>query len=139
MDSMTKFAEFRGIMPRHRALFTGGAFLLGIIALLAGCAPSTHVMGAIPDEKRLISIGALRALTPSAASPLVTVRGEIIVKCPVAACWFRLRDKTGEVKVDVKGAYFTVTETPLGSEVTVSGRWVKSGEDTILAATGLRY
>ena len=109
------------------------------MCLIAGCAASPHILGAVPDSSRLTSIAARQAPARSSAQQSVTLRGTMIEKCPVAACWFRLRDKTGTVKVDVKGAYFTVTEIPTGAEVTVSGTFQKSGDESVFAATGLRY
>lgn len=59
-------------------------------------------------------------------------------KCPVAGCWFMLRDKTGIVRVDTKNAGFVVTEVPVHTQMTVTGT-VASGTPPGLNATGIRY
>jgi uncharacterized protein YdeI (BOF family) len=71
--------------------------------------------------------------------PQVTISGVMIEKCPVAGCWFRLRDATGIIKVDTRLAGFVVVDIPLQSQVTVAGKVVAEGSDVLLAATGLRY
>ncbi len=69
----------------------------------------------------------------------VALCGEMVEKCPVAGCWFRLRDRTGTVKVDTKSAGFVVVEIPVGAKLTVAGRVATEGNETIIEATGLRY
>jgi uncharacterized protein YdeI (BOF family) len=69
----------------------------------------------------------------------VTVRGVMIEKCPVAGCWFRLRDSTGVIKVDTKSARFAVVNVPLESQMTVAGKAVAEGDEVMIEATGIRY
>jgi len=63
----------------------------------------------------------------------------MIEKCPIAGCWFRLRDNTGVIKVDTKSAGFVVVNVPLESRVTVAGKVIINGDDVMLEATGIRY
>ena len=72
-------------------------------------------------------------------SPQVTITGIMIEKCPVAGCWFRVQDRTGIMKVDTKSAGFAVATIPLETKVTVAGRVVPDGNDSIIEATGLKY
>jgi uncharacterized protein YdeI (BOF family) len=60
-------------------------------------------------------------------------------KCPSAACWFRLKDDTGSVKVDLKSAGFTVSDVAVGTTVTVAGTLQRTADGGVLDATGLRY
>lgn len=101
---------------------------------LLGCAgrPSV-VLGASPAAGPVVAV---RDLKPSATP--VTVQGRIIEKCPVAGCWFMLRDKTGMIKVDTKEAGFVVTDVPLNTMATVTGTFKEVGERRI-AAAGMRY
>ena len=71
--------------------------------------------------------------------PHVTVDGVMIEKCPVAGCWFRLRDGTGVIKVDTKSAGFVVVDVPLKSRVTVAGRVLVEGDEIVIEATGVRF
>ena len=63
----------------------------------------------------------------------------MIEKCPVAGCWFRLRDATGVILVDTKSAGFVVVNVPLESPMTVAGKAVAQGDAVMLEATGVRY
>jgi hypothetical protein len=111
-------------------------FLSGI--LLAGSACRKHqgtVLGKAPSGQPQTILAIRAGTTP----PAVTLRGTMMEKCPTAGCWFHLNDRTGILKVDTKSAGFVVTKVPLQTEVTVSGNLVQEGEETILAATGLRY
>ena len=80
----------------------------------------------------------VHALAKAPAAKPVVVRGEMIEKCPVAGCWFMLRDKTGVVRVDTKAAGFVVSDVPLHTVMTVAGK-VTPGTQPGIAATGLRY
>lgn len=103
--------------------------------LLAGCgSKQTNVLGKPPEQKRTADVRELA----SKAGSVVTVQGEMVEKCPVAGCWFMLRDKTGIVRVDTKQAGFVVSEVPLHTTMTVSGT-IASGTEVGLKATGVRY
>ena len=110
--------------------------LIGIFLLVVGCskAPET-TLGVQPASASNLTVKEL-ATAPKAQK--VTLHGEMIEKCPVAGCWFILRDKTGTVRVDTKAAGFVVTEVPLHTTVAVSGT-VTPGAQPGLSATGLSY
>jgi uncharacterized protein YdeI (BOF family) len=106
------------------------------LLLATGChKPQGVVLGKTPKGK-LQTILAVRA---GDTPPQVTVSGVMIEKCPVAGCWFRLRDSTGVIKVDTKPAGFVVVDVPLESNVTVAGKAVADGDDVMIEATGVRY
>ncbi len=63
----------------------------------------------------------------------------MVEKCPVAGCWFKLQDNTGTIRVDTKAAGFVVVKVPLESKITVSGKIVTEGDETLLEASGVRY
>src|SRR5262245_28427652 len=109
---------------------------LTLLALVAGCSrPHGTVLGRAPkgDPRSIISVKA--GDTP----PDVTVSGAMIEKCPVAGCWFRLRDSTGTVLVDTKAAGFVVVNVPTESQLTVSGKVVTVGDEVLIEAAGIRY
>jgi len=104
---------------------------------VVGChQPNNTVLGKAPEgETQTI----LSVKTGPGASP-VTIQGVMIEKCPVAGCWFYLRDNTGVIKVDTKSAGFVVLDVPLQSRLTVTGRKsVDNGSEVTVAATGVRY
>ncbi len=104
--------------------------------LLAGCGkPAGIVLGRAPKGEPKTILAVRAGDTP----PQVTLTGVMTEKCPVAGCWFRLRDATGEIKVDTKTAGFVVVNVPLERPVTVAGRIVTEGDETLIEATGLRY
>ncbi len=74
-----------------------------------------------------------------AAPALRVVKGTMTEKCPVAGCWFLLRDDTGTIKVDTKDAGFVVIEIPVGTTLEVSGRIAADSRERHLVAAGLRY
>jgi len=92
-------------------------------------------MGVRPVTEKIVAV---KELNSAPKSQKVTVQGAMIEKCPVAGCWFVLRDKTGTVRVDTKAAGFVVTEIPLNTSLTVSGT-VTKGAQPGLAASGLSY
>ena len=112
---------------------------LAVLALmaLAGCNGSvgaaSHTMGKPPAEGPIVMVSDVKPL----GKP-VTIHGTMTEKCPMAGCWFMLRDKSGVIKVDTKNAGFVVSEVPINTEVTVTGIPAKSGEKRI-AASGMRY
>ncbi|HID76879.1 MAG TPA: hypothetical protein EYP56_12895, partial [Planctomycetaceae bacterium] len=56
----------------------------------------------------------------------LAVEGEIVQQCPAAGCWFRVKDKTGELFVDLKPAGLRLTESRVGQRVQVTGRVEKT-------------
>jgi uncharacterized protein YdeI (BOF family) len=118
-----------------RQWFIGAPLIAGALFLASGCGvrQSSH-LGATVDASHLTAVKGIEH-----ASGPITLRGTMVEKCPVAACWFRLKDDTGVVKVDVKTSNFTVADVPLGATVTVTGKPVTTGGEPYLAGTGLTY
>ena len=109
---------------------------LMVLLLAAGCGQREgKVLGKAPRGEPRSIVAVQAGDTP----PQVTIQGVMIEKCPVAGCWFRLRDRTGTIKVDTKSAGFVVVDLPLDSQLTVAGKVVPDGKEVALEATGLRY
>jgi len=106
------------------------------LLLTAGCEkPQGKILGKSPRGEPQTILAVKAGNTP----PQVTVRGVMIEKCPVAGCWFRLRDGTGVIKVDTKSAGFVVVNVPLESPMTVAGKAVAEGDEVLIEAAGIRY
>ena len=110
-------------------------FLTGLVALIGCGRTDGKVKGTAPKGEPRTVLAVKAGDTPTT----VTLRGKIVEKCPVAGCWFRLQDDTGVIKVDTKTAKFVVTDIPLQTTVTVSGKLAQEESEPILQATGLRY
>ncbi|HEY5914789.1 MAG TPA: hypothetical protein VJA21_29715 [Verrucomicrobiae bacterium] len=110
--------------------------LLAGLVLVLGCRqqPGTTLGKAPAGQVRTIL-----AIRAGDTPPQVTLTGTMVEKCPVAGCWFRLRDDTGTIKVDTKSAGFVVAEVPLETKMTVAGRIVESEGEVIIEAIGVRY
>ena len=131
-------------------------FVISVLSpgvLLAGCGQKQELVrgvapvGTVITVREVIGLNALKTpasrITDKTANMRqngrqVMLRGEMIEKCPVAGCWFKLRDATGVIKVDTKAAGFVVSDIPLHSQVTVQGSLVSTTQDEV-AAIGIRY
>ena len=111
------------------------AALLAAAIGIAGCGHGGRTMGRASFGETIPIAGARAA---GGASP-VTIEGSMIEKCPVAGCWFILRDRTGAMKVDTKAAGFAVVDVPLRTRIRVAGRVREEGTEPILEADGLSY
>jgi uncharacterized protein YdeI (BOF family) len=112
-----------------------GTLLLGT-ALLTGCTDqSQETLGAAFEGNPIPVSTAQKA----AADSSVVVRGTMTEKCPVAGCWFMLRDETGTIKVDTKNAGFVVVDVPLKASLVVGGRVMTNGTHRFIEASGVRY
>jgi hypothetical protein len=60
-------------------------------------------------------------------------------KCPVAGCWFTMKDSTGTIRIDTRTANFVVVDVPLKSQLLVSGRVIKNGDTREIEASGIRF
>ena len=110
--------------------------LLTCLLLAAGCQRSHKtVLGNVPNREMRSILSVRAGTTPSQ----VNIHGVMVEKCPTAGCWFRLRDKTGTIKVDTRSAGFVVVNVPLQKEVTVAGKIIPEGDDVMIEATGLSY
>ena len=110
--------------------------VLVCLLLAVGChKPTSTVLGKAPEGEPQTILSVKAGDTP----PQVTLSGVMIEKCPVAGCWFRLRDGTGIIKVDTKLAGFVVVDLPLETKMTVAGKIVADGNEVAIEATGLRY
>ena len=112
------------------------ALLAITFAALVGCSSRQETVLGVPAAQSVVVTA--NALSLKSAEKSVTLQGEMTEKCPVAGCWFMLRDKTGIVRVDTKNAGFVVTEVPVHTQMTVTGT-VASGTPPGLNATGIRY
>jgi uncharacterized protein YdeI (BOF family) len=118
-----------------------GASTCGVALAATGCSSSpTRVRGAANAATKVQ--GSPKTLAQALAAPAGTtlmVRGAITQKCPVAGCWFELKDKTGVLRVDTKVAGFTVGDIALRTPIEVQGKVVKLGSTKQLQASSIRY
>ncbi|MBV9865311.1 MAG: hypothetical protein JO316_08180 [Abitibacteriaceae bacterium] len=116
---------------------TSAVLILFVSIMLVGCSQQqSTLLGKQTGRKTQHSIAEVQHL--KLATP-VSIQGTMVEKCPVAGCWFKLHDQTGIIKVDTKAAGFTVTEVPLQTSMTVTGKVVSNGSDKMIQATSLTY
>jgi uncharacterized protein YdeI (BOF family) len=109
---------------------------LACLLMLGGCATGRPVvLGQAPTG----AVETVAALRHEPTGQLRMVSGVMVEKCPVAGCWFDLRDTTGTLRVSTKDAGFAVLDVPLGAKVRVAGRIRQTGSEASLDATGLQY
>jgi len=109
---------------------------LAALAAVQGCHKQHGtVLGKAPkgDPSTILAVRA--GDTP----PMVTIKGVMVEKCPVAGCWLKVQDQTGTIMVDTKASGFVVVNVPLESKVTVMGKIVSEGDNVFLEAAGLRF
>jgi uncharacterized protein YdeI (BOF family) len=109
---------------------------LAVAVLLTGCGSRKEATLGSAFEGTTVPIAAARHTNSDAR---VVLSGTMTEKCPVAGCWFVLRDESGTIKVETKNAGFVVVEVPLRSTLVVAGRVVTNGTERVIDATGLRY
>ena len=112
-----------------------GTLLLGAV-LLTGCADRKQKILGAAFEGTTIPVS--MAQNASVDAPVV-LRGTMTEKCPIAGCWFVLRDETGTIKVDTKNAGFVVVDVPLKTSLVVGGRVMTNGTQRLIEASGVRY
>jgi len=123
------------LSPKHPLMRAVGVLLIAIM-LGFGCSKrDALVLGQTPNGDTR-TINSVKAVGPGTA---VVLNGTMIEKCPVAGCWFRLRDETGIIKVDTRSAGFVVAKVPVNSKLVVSGKLVTDGDDVAIEALGIRY
>lgn len=106
------------------------------MAFFAGCANrQTEARG---DNGKAETIGIASIQKMKLASPVVA-HGTMIEKCPVAGCWFKLHDRSGTIKVDLKATKLTVVNVPLNAEVTVRGKVAPNGGEKMIQATSAAF
>lgn len=88
-----------------------------------------------PNQGTLQSV---REVVHQKPSEPVLVEGEMVEKCATVGCWFKLRDKTGIVRVSTSGASFVVSDVPLHTHIRVTGR-MQAGAEATVAASGIQY
>jgi uncharacterized protein YdeI (BOF family) len=107
-----------------------------LLAVLTGCVDHKEKTLGLAFEGAPLTVSA--AKQTNAGSPVI-VRGKMTEKCPVAGCWFMLRDESGTIKVDTKNAGFVVVDVPLQTSLIVGGRVMTNGTERSIDATGVRY
>ena len=107
----------------------------GFVMLTACVERKEKILGA-PIQGAVLQIVRIKETAPDES---IVVRGAMVEKCPVAGCWFLLRDDTGIIKVDTKNAGFVVVNVPLQTKLVVGGRVRTNGTERLIDATGIRY
>lgn len=111
-----------------------------LLLLAGGCAPrEAQILGSALAQGAPGSAAPVAAVRTARDGSPVVVSGRMVEKCPVAGCWFDVRDGSGAIRVDTKNAGFVVLDVPLNAPITVAGRIRSSGGEPQIEAAGVRY
>ncbi|MBI1900455.1 MAG: hypothetical protein HYS13_04975 [Planctomycetia bacterium] len=122
-----------------------GALLPGTITLgVIGCDSESRssgqpamTLGQLSDED--VPQAAAGSLTDDLVGKTLTVDGEIVQQCPSVGCWFRLKDGTGELFVDLNPAGLRLKDKRVGQQARVTGRLAKIGKQFRLEARFVEF
>lgn len=82
---------------------------------------------------------AVGKLSDDMVGQTVAVQGRVEKQCPAIGCWIVVKDKTGEVFVDLKPAGLELSESREGQRVRVAGRVFEQAGQWKLAAQALEF
>jgi uncharacterized protein YdeI (BOF family) len=90
----------------------------------------------LPTGTEITSIGTILANPAAYLNKVVTVEGELTKECP-SGCWWYVKDRTGEIRVDSFGGGFALALRQEGKRVRSTGTIV-AGDNGVpeIAATG---
>jgi uncharacterized protein YdeI (BOF family) len=125
---------FAKLLMLSKRFWPGLSWCAATVVLCGGCTSPTTKLG-----QELNEAGVQTTVREARPSQTVSLSGVMVEKCPASGCWFRLRDGTGTIRVDTRGAGFVVTNVPLQSHVTVMGKVTKRGDEKSVLASALRY
>ena len=123
------------LCPNHPLMRAVGVLLIAIMLGLGCSKRDAFILGQAPSG----DTHTITSIKKAGPGTQVVLNGTMIEKCPVAGCWFRLRDDTGIIKVDTRSAGFVVAKVPVNSKLVVSGKLVTDGDDVAIEALGIRY
>src|SRR3954447_19542788 len=111
----------RSLRPKRipRNPMTRFALWIAVASVMAACVDRTPKSLGAPFNENSVSVAEGKRADIGSS---VTLRGTLTEKCPVAGCWFVLRDQSGVIKVETRDAGFVVVDVPLHASVTVAGR-----------------
>ena len=113
-----------------------GTSLCAALLLVTGCTRVGSTVFGIAPQAQPVAIAAANTLPDNVP---VVVSGKMTEKCPVAGCWFIVRDQSGTIKVDTKVAGFVVSKVPLQTAMVVSGIIRTNDSQRVIEAAGLRF
>jgi len=123
------------IRTRILGVLLTGALVFGVIGCQSestSTVPPVNTLGQAPDEDvRRLAAG---SLTDDLVGKSLAVEGEIVQQCPSTGCWFRVKDETGELFVDLNPAGLRLKSKRVGQQARVAGRLAKAGKQFRLEA-----
>lgn len=69
----------------------------------------------------------------------IVIQGEVTQQCPAAGCWFRLKDPTGEVFVDLNSTDIRVRQDRVGDRAQLTGKVLKRGGELQVEAKTVQF
>lgn len=128
-----------------RTIWLLGALLIGASAFaVIGCYSESSstgqpvtTLGRPPHED--VPQRAAGSLTDDLVGKSLAVEGEIVQQCPSTGCWFRVKDETGELFIDLNPAGLRLKNKRVGEQARVTGRVAKVGKQFRLEAQFVEF
>lgn len=111
------------------------AAILCIASFLSGCGNNTALYGRKITESGVTSIGAILADPADFDGKVVKIEGDITEECP-SGCWFRLKDESGIMYVNIHPSNLVIPQAQ-GRRAVVEGVVKKEGLKVSVIGSGV--
>ena len=126
MDALDIFVVFGQIAVKD--LDNRGRALIDILSMV-------HVAGAALSNQAVTKIGDILRNPGDFEGDLVKVEGKIVSEC-MTGCWFNVKDDTGTLYIDLKGANLAIPQK-VGHDVILEGMLAERSGVPMIKGTGV--
>ena len=132
---------------RTRNMWTvATGLLLAAVVAATGCTAEPRESGAPPNDRSAeepapakVPTVCTGCITEERLGQTVAVEAAVAQQCPARGCWFRMKDDSGEVMVDLAPQRLELSENRVGQKATVTGTVVKKGGKFWLEAKKVEF
>ena len=113
------------------------ALVLGVI--IAGCVTKSQAYGKEVSENKVLTIKEIETNNADYDGESVKIKGKITEVCQDMGCWFKVKDGTGIMYVDLEmGRNFTIPKNSGKQPVVVEGKFVNDNGFLKIKGSGLK-
>lgn len=103
-----------------------------------GTAATARSAGAEPAPEKVPTV-CTGCVTEDKLGQTVAVEAQVTQQCPARGCWFRVKDDSGEVMVDLSPNKLELAENRVGQKAKVTGKVVKKSGKFWLEAQKVEF